>query len=953
MAYIKNNKDNKGFWEYSIFQKVIVPNEEQNIKTSLRSENSFNPVLIKEYMNPQLSKAETIYQNVIKNPNIKLNKSEKIIYEKYINDIKILIDNDMKEIERKGKNAILKTKEGKIHLLMSLLESEIKKNNIEMIANIYMRLMDSELKMNDNLKNKYKDILNLMDEMIKDIDLIEFQFTKLSSQMPPLNEKKFIKFDDWQIKVIENIDDNTSTIVSAPTSAGKTVLSSYTVLKGRALYIVPTDALAWQVASNLTKITNSDVPIITLTYQSIPKRDEFIKKLNASQAIVGTADSILDYLPCININFKWVIFDEIHMIGKEEGFAMESIAKILNNIPFLALSATINNVKYLEDWFKQLYDKPINTIICNKRFFNLQKYYFDNEIKLINPLAMISINEFADGSIKNKNLDPTPIDTWSLARKLLTYNIDLGDLNPYVYFEKKERIELYKAINYFTKLINFLSDNYILYEYIIRELLEEYSNLNISENIDLIKLMFKINEENKSPTIIFQQNTIACLKIVRQVSNEIDKLEFSKYPDLYSERLKVEKQNKVILKKKDKTEKGLTEKQEMKKMLENKNNDNIVAIDKINAPHPDFIFSKEKITDALIEDYNEKFKIFFPFINGDYHFLIRLLWRGIGVYVIGLPDGYLRLIQTLATKKKLAFVFSDISLVFGVSMPFRSVIIYKNKNIVDNLDSMIYHQMAGRAGRRCLDKEGHIIFAGYSWNRIKELSSSCIPNVNGLCKPVYTFLNANNLCKNNKNYLSINQLLLNKVTHDQFNEDIINNYNTIWNINKSDEYDHNYLLWMLRYSNDAIIITDIIPYIEKYYSNIDPNKENNQVELAFLLSNFIDIKYTNESLNYLSKFNNLYTKLNITEIKTKLLNKNITIHDNIDNRIWISIRNNLLVNVDDESLRQELFNFKIKIRSIQHYFFHKKQINVTKLLGKLLTRIWWIYHSSSPVIRLS
>jgi hypothetical protein len=37
-----NKKDDKGFWEYSIFQKKIIPNEEQNIKMGLKPENTFN-----------------------------------------------------------------------------------------------------------------------------------------------------------------------------------------------------------------------------------------------------------------------------------------------------------------------------------------------------------------------------------------------------------------------------------------------------------------------------------------------------------------------------------------------------------------------------------------------------------------------------------------------------------------------------------------------------------------------------------------------------------------------------------------------------------------------------------------------------------------------------------------------------------------------------------------------
>ena len=71
----------------------------------------------------------------------------------------------------------------------------------------------------------------------------------------------------------------------------------------------------------------------------------------------------------------------------------------------------------------------------------------------------------------------------------------------------------------------------------------------------------------------------------------------------------------------------------------------------------------------------------------------------------------------------------------------------------------------------------------------------------------------------------------------------------------------------------------------------------------------------------------------------------------MDGKIWLSIRNNSLVNFKDNELRQTLFDFSIKLRALQHYCYHTKQTNLTKLLGKLLTRIWWIYHSSSPIIR--
>ena len=43
------------------------------------------------------------------------------------------------------------------------------------------------------------------------------------------------------------------------------------------------------------------VPIVTKSYQSIPKRNELVELINRSNALVGTADAILDFLPFIKL----------------------------------------------------------------------------------------------------------------------------------------------------------------------------------------------------------------------------------------------------------------------------------------------------------------------------------------------------------------------------------------------------------------------------------------------------------------------------------------------------------------------------------------------------------------------------------------------------------------------------------------------------------------------------
>ena len=66
------------------------------------------------------------------------------------------------------------------------------------------------------------------------------------------------------------------------------------------------------------------------------------------------------------------------------------------------------------------------------------------------------------------------------------------------------------------------------------------------------------------------------------------------------------------------------------------------------------------------------------------------------------------------------------------------------------------------------------------------------------------------------------------------------------------------------------------------------------------------------------------------------------------------IKNNKLFKCTTEKeadiIRQHLFDFGNRIKAIQHFCFHNKIINISRLLGKLLTRIWWIYHTSSPLV---
>ena len=64
----------------------------------------------------------------------------------------------------------------------------------------------------------------------------------------------------------------------------------------------------------------------------------------------------------------------------------------------------------------------------------------------------------------------------------------------------------------------------------------------------------------------------------------------------------------------------------------------------------------------------------------------------------------------LVSLGKLGVVISDNSLAFGVNMPFRTCIFCGEME--GRLTPLMAQQMSGRAGRRGLDTQGNLIYAG-------------------------------------------------------------------------------------------------------------------------------------------------------------------------------------------------------------------------------------------------
>jgi hypothetical protein len=990
----------KGFWQATLAAgqrgREADQTDEQQTKVESSSGN-FDPFKIPILMNPTKSREDILverYMALEKDKTSKaikkLTKAEQIIVDNCMKKEADAIKSDIKKIESQGFNAKPETIEGKIRLLFMICKMFMEKG---LYDNLYMTFNKiNEYIIPQHISEEYSELIEKIQIKIEELDRIELQFTKFHTNMPPLNEHGFVQLDPFQKDVIKNIDMNKSTIVLAPTSAGKSILTSYLYTKKdingnppKVLVVVPTDPLAWQMAALVGKTTGFDIPLITRTFQSDTDREGLIKKIKSHGIVVGTPQYLVDFLPLIDITFDWVVIDEIHMIGKDSCKEMEVILKTYTYAPTLALSATIGNVDMLREWFMKVGHKEVDIIRCDKRFFNLQKFYYDsmneNPMVRIHPLSTVSIEDIISGDILKKSLNLTPPDIWDIAKefeKQLPAKIKI--LN---YFSQDQRITLDQANEYFNIIMKYMVDNISKKKAFVENIIKKYKHEGLDcKEYDIYDVAMTLKKNDKTPALVFQTDSHLCLELVRKFSKRIHDEEEKAHPNLLKERLKLHAHSKAESKKlgmnvevhvKDR-KKGEKEGESGAKKKVNIKMDSIGdkkmsklmmsgELEKMEEkvmnvafyePHPDFIMNKTQVfSSAKMDQWNKELKRFFPQNGSEYHYIIDLLWRGVGVYSKGLPDPYLHIIQNLACSGQLGLVFSDDSLVFGVSMPFRTTVITPDHNI----NSMMFHQMAGRAGRRGLDKEGNVIMVGYSWSQIQELTTSIIPDVNGCDTMFYGASFASKMSQDIRWDNIKSNFLLEKIT----NEDAIEFYTSIkdamedgWSFANSDNISFNHMLWRFRHSDDAFRVAFLLTFIRKIYKGCNPKNENTQIEFAKFMSNYIDIIEVTEE--HISDGHILGASESASKypIRHHMEQLGLDIPEKIDSKVFESIQRNRIINTlnrrEKSILRERIFNFGEKIKNIQHYFFHCNEIEIACLLSKLITRIWWIYHTSSPVM---
>ncbi|KAG9355037.1 hypothetical protein JZ751_001750 [Albula glossodonta] len=181
--------------------------------------------------------------------------------------------------------------------------------------------------------------------------------------------------DPFQREAILCIDNNQSVLVSAHTSAGKTVCAEYAIAlalreKQRVIFTSPIKALSNQKYREMYE-EFQDVGLMTGDVTINPTASCLVMTTEILRSMLYRGSEVMREV-------AWVIFDEIHyMRDSERGVVWEETIILLpDNVHYVFLSATIPNARQFAEWICHLHKQPCHVVYTDYRPTPLQHYIF-------------------------------------------------------------------------------------------------------------------------------------------------------------------------------------------------------------------------------------------------------------------------------------------------------------------------------------------------------------------------------------------------------------------------------------------------------------------------------------------------------------------------------------------------------------------------------------------------
>ncbi|EXJ58711.1 hypothetical protein A1O7_06140 [Cladophialophora yegresii CBS 114405] len=205
----------------------------------------------------------------------------------------------------------------------------------------------------------------------------DYDYVPISEHKPPAEPARTWKFelDPFQQVSIASIERNESVLVSAHTSAGKTVVAEYAIaqcLKNnqRVIYTSPIKALSNQKYREF-QADFGDVGLMTGDVTINPTATCLVMTTEILRSMLYRGSEIMREV-------GWVIFDEIHYLrDKVRGVVWEETIILLpDKVRYVFLSATIPNAMQFAEWITKTHNQPCHVVYTDFRPTPLQHYFF-------------------------------------------------------------------------------------------------------------------------------------------------------------------------------------------------------------------------------------------------------------------------------------------------------------------------------------------------------------------------------------------------------------------------------------------------------------------------------------------------------------------------------------------------------------------------------------------------
>lgn len=206
---------------------------------------------------------------------------------------------------------------------------------------------------------------------------LDYEYIPLSEHKSPDEPARTwnFKLDPFQSLSVASIERDESVLVSAHTSAGKTVVAEYAIAQclkrnQRVIYTSPIKALSNQKYRDFEAIFG-DVGLMTGDVTINPTASCLVMTTEILRSMLYRGSEIMREV-------AWVVFDEIHyMRDKIRGVVWEeTIIMLPDKVRYVFLSATIPNAFQFAEWIAKIHHQACHVVYTDFRPTPLQNYFF-------------------------------------------------------------------------------------------------------------------------------------------------------------------------------------------------------------------------------------------------------------------------------------------------------------------------------------------------------------------------------------------------------------------------------------------------------------------------------------------------------------------------------------------------------------------------------------------------